>query len=308
MPRLLAALRTREYRFTVVTPATHGSVNARPENFMARNVRDVFGWSRPFTRDVLDPELFGLAAQAGVLTPLYGGTAPSWRSTVRVATLDGQLFLHSAYPTKAPDAVFFGPDTYRFAAALRRHLATRGTAVRRAIDIGCGSGAAGILIALAHPAAEVVLTDINASALVVASINAVAAGVPNTVCRCSDLFASVAGPFDLIMANPPYLMDPSARAYRHGGGALGEALSIRILQGALPNLTPGGSLVLYTGSAIVDGHDHVRSAAEAVLAGSGLAWRYEELDPDVFGEELADGAYRETDRIAAVLLIVERPG
>ena len=33
-----------------------------------------------------------------------------------------------------------------------------------------------------------------------------------------------------------------------------------------------------------------------------LDWCYEELDPDVFGEELLQPAYAEVDRIAAVLL------
>jgi methylase of polypeptide subunit release factors len=153
----------------------------------------------------------------------------------------------------------------------------------------------------------VILADINPAAVVAAGMNARAAAAGNTICCVSDLFAGVAGGFDLIVANPPYLMDPSARVYRHGGGTLGEALSVRILRDALPKLTPGGSLVLYTGSAIVGGHDVCRAAAEAVLAGSDLAWRYEELDPDVFGEELAGGAYAAADRIAAVLLTVERP-
>jgi SAM-dependent methyltransferase len=306
LPRLLAALRARDYRFTVVTPCTHRSVNARAENFAARNVRDVFGWSRPFSGDVLDRELFGLAQQAGILTRLYGGAAPAWRSLVRVAWLDNTLFLHSAFPTAAPDAVFFGPDTYRFAAAVRRYLAIRATPVRRAIDIGCGSGAAGILIATARPAAEVVLADINPAALVAAGMNACAAGA-NVVCRASDVLAGVDGLFDLIVANPPYLIDPPARIYRHGGGALGEALSLRILRDSLPHLAPGGGLLLYTGSAIVGGDDLFGAAAGRVLAGSGLTWRYEELDPDVFGEELAGGAYAAADRIAAVLLTVERP-
>jgi hypothetical protein len=127
------------------------------------------------------------------------------------------------------------------------------------------------------------------------------------VCRASDVLAGVDGLFDLIVANPPYLIDPPARIYRHGGGALGEALSLRILRDSLPHLAPGGGLLLYTGSAIVGGDDLFGAAAGRVLAGSGLTWRYEELDPDVFGEELAVGAYAAADRIAAVLLTVERP-
>ena len=50
------------------------------------------------------------------------------------------------------------------------------------------------------------------------------------------------------------------------------------------------------------GADPFRDAAERVLAGSGLEWRYREADPDVFGEELEGGAYVHVERIAAVVL------
>ena len=43
------------------------------------------------------------------------------------------------------------------------------------------------------------------------------------------------------------------------------------------------------------------------LAESGWPWRYRELDPDVFGEELEEPAYAEAERIAAVALVVQRP-
>jgi hypothetical protein len=35
-------------------------------------------------------------------------------------------------------------------------------------------------------------------------------------------------------------------------------------------------------------------------------WTYRELDPDVFGEELATPGYESVDRIAAVVLTVTR--
>jgi methylase of polypeptide subunit release factors len=303
---LVAALRDRGYRFTAVTPATHRLVNARAENSWAASTVDVFGWSRKFAGSVLDAELFAMAAEAGILEPVAGSAIPAWRSRLRAASLDGFVLLHSAFPTEAADAVFFGPDTYRFAAAVTAHL--RGTrTVRRAIDVGCGTGAAGILIARAHPDAEVILADISGAAVALATCNAAAAGADRVICIRSDLFTGIEGGFDLIVANPPYLNDPLRRLYRHGGGALGAALSLRILQESLPRLAAGGTLLLYTGSAIVGGRDAVFEGASAILAGAGLKWHYRELDPDVFGEELRTQAYGRADRIAAVLLTVERP-
>jgi SAM-dependent methyltransferase len=301
----VAALRDRAYRFVAVTPSTHRLVNARIENTWAASMEDVFGWNRKFTGSVLDPDLFAIAADAGILQPVAGSPIPAWRSRLRAASLDGLILLHSGFPTDAADAVFFGPDTYRFAAAVTSHLqGCRG--IRRAIDIGCGSGAAGILIARAFPEAEIVLSDISATALALAACNAQAAGADRALCLRSDLFKHVKGTFDLIVANPPYLNDPAGRLYRHGGGALGAALSLRILSESLRHLAPGGTLLLYTGSAIAGGRDKIFEAASAILAGAGLTWYYRELDPDVFGEELAAPAYAGVDRIAAVLVTVER--
>jgi methylase of polypeptide subunit release factors len=307
LPSLSAALRQRGYSFVTVTPATHTSVNARAENFWARDMRDVFGWSRPFRSGVLDPGLFHAAREAGVVSEAIAAGELCWRCHVRASTLQGQIFLHSAFPTDAPDAVFFGPDTYRFADAVGHALATHARPIRRAVDIGCGSGAAGIIVARAHPEATVVLADISRTALGMAGANARAAGVANTVCVPSDLFLALEGAFDLIVANPPYRIDPAARLYRHGGGQLGEGLSLRILQTALPRLTPGGQLVLYTGSAIVGGRDVLREGAAAVLTETAWPWTYREVDPDVFGEELGSGAYEDAERIAAIVLTAERP-
>ncbi len=64
----------------------------------------------------------------------------------------------------------------------------------------------------------------------------------------SDLYRDLEGQFDLIMANPPYIQDDSERLYRHGGGHMGTDLSVRIVSEGLGRLTPGGKLLLYTGS------------------------------------------------------------
>ena len=307
MLALSQALRVRDYSFVTVTPATHGSVNARAENFWARDMRDVFGWSRPFRPGILDPGLFQAAREAGAIYEMAEPRDAPLRCNLRAATLEGEIFLHSAFPTDAPDAVFFGPDTYRFADAVCHALAGHAGPIRRAADICCGSGAAGILVARACPQAAVVLADVNAGALALAGVNARAAGLYNTSCARSDLLQSLAGTFDFIVANPPYLIDHSARTYRHGGGKHGEGLSLRIVQEALARLAAGGQLVLYTGSAISGGRDFLREEVACMLDETGWRWTYREVDPDVFGEEVGRGAYWNAERIAAIVLTVERP-
>ena len=115
-------------------------------------------------------------------------------------------------------------------------------------------------------------------------------------------------PFDLIVSNPPYLRDGEARTYREGGGALGEGLSVRIVQEAVERLSPRGMLILYTGAPIVAGVDMLRASIEPWLRQRGLAFTYEELDPDVFGEELERPAYANVERIAVVGLKIETTG
>ena len=302
--QLVNALRERGYHFVTPTPLTHERVNQRPENQLAKDLQGVFGWSRPFQHELLPPAIFSLMDQAGVLAPCDS----HWRSRVRLSSLDGQLFVHSAYPTDSPDSVFFGPDTYRFANAISAHLSHHPGNIARAVDIGCGSGAGAILTALARPQAEVLAVDINPLALRMTRTNAALAGADNLSTRHSDLLNDVDGDFDLILANPPYLVDPGERAYRHGGGPLGAGLSLAIVDSALQRLAPCGTLLLYTGVAMKGSQDPFRREVEQRLEGRGFDWRYREVDPDVFGEELLEGAYTECDRIAAVVLEVTRPG
>ena len=302
---LAMALKATGYSFTTVTPATHARVNSRLKNAWARNATDVFGWSRPFREDAISPQLFEAMRNAEVLDTQGAG----WISRVRASTLRGQLFLHSAYPTMASDAIFFGPDSYRFANAIAQYLSNNlasDARVRRAIDIGCGAGPGAVVVALERPEAEVFAVDINDKALRYTAVNARLAGAARVAVQHSNLLDAVDGDFDLIVANPPYLLDAQARTYRHGGGSFGEGLSLAIAGLAQTRLAPGGTLLLYTGTTIIEGTDQFLAAVAPILGDTSLEWDYQEIDPDVFGEELVEPAYAEADRIAAVLLTARR--
>lgn len=299
--RLGMTLKAADYSFTTVTPATQARVNSRLKNGWARNVKDVFGWSRPFIEGVISPQLFEAMGDAGALDR-YG---EGWISRVRASTLRGQLFLHSAYPTTASDAVFFGPDTHLLANEIARYL-SGDVGVQRAVDIGCGAGAGAMVIALERPDADVIAVDINNKALEYTAVNARIAGTTGVMTQYSDLLDGVEGNFDLIVSNPPFMVDAQERTYRHGGGSLGERLSLSIVSLATTRLTPGGALILYMGSAIIDGTDPFLASVAPILDNSSLEWNYQEIHPDVFGEELDQPAYVKVDRIAAVILIARR--
>jgi hypothetical protein len=68
----------------------------------------------------------------------------------------------------------------------------------------------------------------------------------------------------------------------------------------LARLAPGGCLVLYTGTPIVAGADPFFESVKPLVQLPGLQFVYEEIDPDVFGEDLDRQAYADVDRIAVV--------
>ena len=302
---LAGVLRRYGYRFTCITPDTHACVAARrPDG--ARDLRDVFGWSLPFGEHDLPSEIVHLLEASDALSRENGRL----KSLVRFATFDKTLLLHSAWPTTSNDSVFFGPDTYRFASLIEHALGELpGRSPRVAVDVGCGTGAGGILLGrlLKAHRTKVLFTDINEQALRYARINALHAGLADFGCVRSDVLTEVIGPIDLIIANPPYLLDPHQRAYRHGGGSLGTGLSVRIVEESMRRLAPGGQLILYTASPIVDGVDTLEQQLAAVFNAAQhrpFNYEYREIDPDVFGSELEHAAYAGVERIAVVGLVL----
>ena len=141
--QLAQKLRENGYHFITSTPLTHARVNARKENAWAKNLRDVFGWSRPFQREVLPDEIWNLMNAAQIVEAHENG----FRSTLRLSSLGENLFWHSAFPTSQSDAVFFGPDTYRFASAIESWIGGSRRTPRRAVDLCSGSGVGAILMA-----------------------------------------------------------------------------------------------------------------------------------------------------------------
>jgi methylase of polypeptide subunit release factors len=121
----------------------------------------------------------------------------------------------------------------------------------------------------------------------------------------SDVFDGINEGGDLIISNPPYLVDRSARLYRHGGGEFGFDLSLRIVNDSIDRLYSGGRFFLYTGTPIIDGCDRFFEALRPQLETRRCEYSYEEIDPDVFGEELDSAPYDRVDRIAVVALIIQ---
>jgi methylase of polypeptide subunit release factors len=295
---LLRWLEAADYDFVAVTPATHTRVLARDASPSA-DPRDIFGWSRPIDRRSVDSKVADLLAIADATIE----QRDELRSAVRVAQVGGRLFLHSSFPTEDPDAVFLGPDTYRFARFVAEKMHGRACPAT-IVDMGAGSGAGGILAGLAAPGSRLTLVDRNPLALRLAAINAEAAALKPQLLE-ADTLDELAEPADLIIANPPYMIDGARRAYRDGGGLLGMGLALDWAVAGASKLTAGAVMLLYSGSPVVEGTLVLAESLTERMGGSGCTITIEELDPDVFGEELDSPAYSEVERIAALGIVIE---
>jgi release factor glutamine methyltransferase len=89
----------------------------------------------------------------------------------------------------------------------------------RVADVGTGSGAIAVALAIAAPSAEIWASDVNPAAVLLARANAHRVGVGDRVhVARGDLLAPLPGELDLIVANLPYLPESD----RHRYGDLGE--------------------------------------------------------------------------------------
>jgi len=148
-------------------------------------------------------------------------------------TADRTILLSVAPRVHCPD-----PYADTVAAAIR---VQRGD---RVLDMGCGAGGYG-LSAAARGAGEVVLTDIDPTAVACALQNAARNGISRVDGRVGSLFAPVRGErFDIIITTLPQLPAPEPILAARYGGPDGLRYLRRLAERAGSYLTPGGRLYM----------------------------------------------------------------
>ena len=144
---------------------------------------------------------------------------------------------------------------------------------KTALDICCGSGCIGVtLFAEAGALQGVDLADISPRALEVAKINAgkISPG-GNFGFILSDMFKNIAGSYDIIVSNPPYIsegeyssLEAQVRDFEPSNALLaqdeGYEFYIKLAKAAPRHLNPGGALVIETGACQ---HELIKQLLEA---------------------------------------------
>jgi release factor glutamine methyltransferase len=165
-------------------------------------------------------------------------------------------------------------------------------AAPRVVDVGTGSGAIALAIAQEHPGARVTATDISPAALALALENAdrleLAVGFVET-----SLLVGLAGPFDLVISNPPYVLadevdglQPEVRDWEPRLALVGDGQTEELIRTARALLAPGGALV-------VECHEERAQQVAAALEAAGYA--EVRITPDLAGRErVVEGRWEPT--------------
>lgn len=150
---------------------------------------------------------------------------------------------------------------------------------RRALDIGTGGGIQALL--LANHCESVVAVDINPRALNFAELNCRLNGITNVDLRQGSWFKPVEGErFDIVTANPPYVMSPDSTFLYRDSGLVADSLCRELIKDMPGFLDEGGFGHILISWALKDGQEWSEPLREWV-AGSGCdAWLLHYLTDD----------------------------
>ncbi len=169
------------------------------------------------------------------------------------------------------------------AASLTLAQATDRAPVGRALDLGTGSGVQALH--LSEHCASVTATDVSARALRLAATTAALSG-QSWQLRSGSLLEPVAGDrFDLVVANPPFVVSPGTSRGRYDyrdSGLAGDAVTETLLRRLPDHLTQGGVGQLLANWIIPAGTSDWRDRVSGWLAGRGCdawVWQREIAEP-----------------------------
>lgn len=154
-----------------------------------------------------------------------------------------------------PDTLIPRPETEYLVEAVLQYLPK--DKPQTIVDLGTGTGAIAFALAQERPHWHILATDISASALQIAKINAKRLGIAHIDFRIGHWLEVIEKPVDAIVSNPPYLAADDPHLEGDGisfeptlalvAANQGFASLIEIIQTAPKYLKPGGYLCLECG-------------------------------------------------------------
>ena len=164
----------------------------------------------------------------------------------------------------------------------RALVLVEGLEAPRILDLGTGSGAIALAIADEHPGARVVALDSSPGALALARENAEACGLEVEL-RQTDFRDPIAGEFDLVVSNPPYVLpeeietlEPEVRDWEPREALVGVGVPEALAERSRELLVPDGWLAVELGEG--------QQSAYAALLGD-LGFEAVTITPDLTGRE-----------------------
>jgi SAM-dependent methyltransferase len=252
MARLYALLRQTGFNFDALRQKEareEADDNADPAadepksafDVVSKLFTDCLPVSWELTRRFLPAELIELLDTLGLIEE-SGDTPDSASATIMLSPLQG-LYLASDRPwyvpgTRPPNDLVFSPLTLhtQHATALMPHGRCEAL-----LELCSGSGV-GALDG-ARLATQAWAVDITERSTRFAQFNAALNGITNATALQGDLYEPVRGlTFDRILAHPPYMPAFQQEMIFRDGGADGEQITRRIIEGLPTALRPGGRL------------------------------------------------------------------
>ncbi len=202
--------------------------------------------------------------------PIVSALLPSIRTMLHayrcgtpVAYLTGQRDFWDMTLSVTPDVLIPRPETELLVQLSLDRLCHGG----RVLELGTGSGAIALAIARERPDAVVTATDISTAALEVAVQNAARYEL-DIIWLSGNWYAPVAGEFELIVSNPPYIAEDDTHLSALGGeprlalvsGSDGLSALRALIAGAKHHLRADGCLL------VEHGFDQARAVSQLFAA------------------------------------------
>lgn len=231
----------------------------------------LFLLGEPVTTDAAAAAFFPVALEAVEGLGLVEARDGEVRALVQLFPFEGLVLASDRFDElEAPDARSDYVGSVNPTSITLARLTSR-RRVETVLDVGCGCGVQALHAA--RHAKRVLAVDLNPRAVNFTAFNALLNDLDNVECEVGSFFEPAAGMrFELVLANPPFVVSPDARFTFRDGGLSGDAVCEHLVSEAPAHLEEGGFAHVLCSWASRAGEDW-RAAPSRWIEGRGCdAW------------------------------------